>query len=172
MARLLLVAALVALLALGAYLVLGKGSASSEDAVVAQVLDGDTIVLTNGRHVRLVQIDTPEKGTECFGDNASALTRHLIPPGTHVRIEQDPRLDQVDRYNRELAYVLRDDENVNVTLVRQGAAGVWFFHGREGRYADELLRAVEQARAARRGLWGACPLARFDPGAAMSSGPA
>ena len=172
MARLLLVAALVALLALGAYLVLGDGSASSEDAVVARVLDGDTIVLTSGRHVRLVQIDTPEKGTECYGEDASELTRRLLPPGTHVRVEQDPHLDQVDRYDRELAYVFKDDENVNATLARQGAAGVWFFHGREGRYADELLHAAEQARAARRGLWGACPLARFDPSAAMSSGPA
>ena len=172
MARLVVVALLVALAALGAYLWLGRESSSSENAVVAQVLDGDTIVLTSGRHVRLVQIDTPEKGTECYGEDASDLTRRLIPPGTHVRIERDSRLDQVDQYNRELAYVWKGDEDVNVTLVRQGAAGVWFFHGRRGRYADELVDAAEQARAARRGLWGACPLARFDPSASLSSGPA
>jgi endonuclease YncB( thermonuclease family) len=61
---------------------------------------------------------------------------------------------------------------VNVTLVRDGAAGVWFFGGRRGRYAPEFLDAAEEARADHKGLWSACPLARFDPNASMSSGPA
>jgi endonuclease YncB( thermonuclease family) len=89
-----------------------------------------------------------------------------------VRVEQDSKLDQVDRYNRELAYVWKGGEDVNVTLVRDGAAGVWFFGGRRGRYAKDLLDATEQAQAAHKGLWGACPLARFDPNESMSSGPA
>jgi micrococcal nuclease len=142
------------LLALLAFVVFGwltRGS-SSQDAVVAAVIDGDTIELADGRHVRLVQIDTPEKGQECYGDEASALTRRLLPPGTHVRIEQDPVLDQVDRYNRTLAYVWKDDEDVNLTLVEEGVAGVWFYDGRRGRHASELLRAVERARAREKGL--------------------
>jgi micrococcal nuclease len=157
--------------ALAAFAWVTRGN-STENAVVAQVIDGDTIELVNGDRVRLVQIDTPEKHVECYGDQASALTRSLIPAGTHVRIEQDPKLDQVDRYQRKLAYVWKGDEDVNVTLVRDGAAGVWFFHGRQGRYADEFLQAADEARADHRGLWGACPLARFDPNSSMSSGPA
>jgi micrococcal nuclease len=157
--------------ALAAFAWVTRGN-STENAVVAQVIDGDTIELVNGDRVRLVQIDTPEKHVECYGDQASALTRSLIPAGTQVRIEQDPKLDQVDRYQRKLAYVWKGDEDVNVTLVRDGAAGVWFFHGRQGRYADELLQAADEARADHRGLWGACPLARFDPNSSMSSGPA
>jgi len=98
--------------------------------------------------------------------------QRLIPAGTHVRIEQDPKLDQVDRYRRKLAYVWKGGEDVNVTLVRDGAAGVWFFGGRRGRYAKELLSAAEQAQSDRKGLWAACPLARFDPSESMSSGPA
>ena len=161
----------VAALALGAFVLLTRGSSSST-AVVARVIDGDTIELLGGQRLRLVQIDTPEKHTECYGDAASAVTRRLIPPGTRVRIEQDPSLDQVDRYQRKLAYVWKGDEDVNVTLVREGAAGVWFYGGRRGRHASELLQATEQARAERKGLWAACPLARFDPLDSMSSGPA
>jgi micrococcal nuclease len=157
-------------IALGAFAWVTRGS-SKQNAVVARVIDGDTIELVSGERVRLVQIDTPEKRVECYGDEASALTRSLIPAGTHVRIEQDPKLDQVDRYRRKLAYVWKGDEDVNVTLVRDGAAGVWFFGGRRGRYAEELLDAAERARAGHRGLWGACPLARFDPNDSMSSGP-
>jgi micrococcal nuclease len=161
----------LAALALGAFLLVTRGSSSS-NGVVARVIDGDTIELVGGQRVRLIQIDTPEKREECYGDAASALTRRLLPAGTKVRIEQDPGLDQVDRYQRKLAYVWKGDEDVNVTLVREGAAGVWFYGGRQGRHAKELLQATEQARSERRGLWAACALARFDPLGAMSSGPA
>jgi micrococcal nuclease len=161
---------LVAALALGAFVLLTRDS-SSEGSVVAHVIDGDTIELVDGRRVRLVQIDTPEKGSECYGDESSAATWRLLPPGTEVRIEQDPALDQVDRFGRKLAYVWKGDEDVNVTLVREGAAGVWFFGGRRGRHATELLRAAERARAQEKGLWGACPLARFDPLESLSTGP-
>jgi micrococcal nuclease len=161
----------VVALALGAFVLLTRGSSSS-GAVVARVIDGDTIELLGGQRVRLVQIDTPEKHEECYGDAASAVTGRLIPPGTRVRIEQDPSLDQVDRYQRKLAYVWKGDEDVNVTLVREGAAGVWFYGGIRGRHASELIQATEQARAEHKGLWAACPLARFDPLDSMSSGPA
>ena len=157
--------------ALAAFLWFRHDASSSSRAVVARVLDGDTIVLTSGEHVRLVQIDTPEKGSECYGEAASALTRRLLLPGTHVRIEPDPSLDRVDHYGRELAYVWKDGEDVNLTLVREGAAGVWFFDGKRSRYANALLQAAERARADHRGLWGACPLARFDPLASLASGP-
>jgi len=168
--RLVVLFAIVAL-ALGAFVLVTRGSSSSS-AVVARVVDGDTIELVGGQRVRLVQIDTPEKHDECYGDAASALTRRLLPAGTKVRIEQDPGLDQVDRYQRKLAYVWKGDEDVNVTLVREGAAGVWFYGGKQGRHAKALLQATERARSERRGLWAACPLARFDPLGAMSSGPA
>jgi micrococcal nuclease len=171
MSRRLVLVVLIGLVALGAFAFLSRGS-SKRNAVVARVIDGDTIELIGGQRVRLVQIDTPEKHVECFGDQASALTTRMLPAGTHVRVEQDPKLDQVDRYNRELAYVWKGDEDVNLTLVRDGAAGVWFFGGRRGRHAEELLRAAGGAKTAGKGLWGACPRALFNPMESMSSGPA
>ena len=171
MSRGLVAALLLGVLALAAFALLTRGG-SKENAVVASVIDGDTIELVGGQRVRLVQIDTPEKHVECYGDQASALTRRLIPAGTHVRIEQDPKLDQVDQYRRKLAYVWKGDEDVNLTLVRDGAAGVWFFDGRRGRHAEELLRAAGEAQSSGKGLWGACPLAGFNPMRSMSSGPA
>jgi micrococcal nuclease len=149
----------------------GDSAPAARDAVVERVLDGDTLELAGGGRVRLVQIDAPEKGEECYGDRATALARRLLPSGARVRIEPDPGLDQVDRFRRQLAYVVRDGENVNVTLVRRGAAGVWFFRGARGRYADELLAAAREARTSRRGLWSACPQARFEPLAAVATGP-
>ena len=57
---------------------------------------------------------------------------------------------------RLLRYVFKGSQNVNVVLVRRGAASVWFFRGDRGRFADRLTRAADQARARGRGAWGAC----------------
>lgn len=146
------------------------GAASS--AHVARVIDGDTIVLADGDHVRLVQIDTPEIGTgECFSRAAGRELRALLPPGAAIALVADPHLDRVDRYGRLLRYVFRDGRNLNLELVRRGAATVWFFDGDRGRYAARLLAAATAARKARLGLWGACPHAVWNPLAAASTGP-
>lgn len=131
---------------------------------VAQVVDGDTIRLVNGQRVRLVQIDSPELSQgECYAHEARATLSRLLPTGTRVRLETDRRLDAVDRYGRKLAYVFKGREHVNHTLVLRGAASVWFYGAERGRYATQLDAAARNARANRRGLWGACPGTVYDP---------
>lgn len=127
-------------------------------ATVDRVLDGDTIVLRDGRHVRLVQLDAAETDeNECYARAAKAVLARLLPPGTPVEIETDALLDKVDRFGRTLAYVRKDGANVNLELVRAGAAAPWFFHGDRGRYASDFLAAAREARERGRGLWSACP---------------
>jgi micrococcal nuclease len=152
------------ILALVALLALAACGGDDPQATVARVLDGDTIVLEDGRHVRLVQLDSPETDErECYADQARTTLFRLIPPGTDVAIETDPSLDQVDKYGRTLAYVKQDGTNINLELVRRGAAAPWFFDGNRGRYATDLLETGHDARRHHRGLWGACPGTRFDP---------
>jgi micrococcal nuclease len=127
---------------------------------IARVVDGDTVYLTNGARVRLVQIDTPEVyfGLECWGRQASAETKKLLPPGTLVRLAAEPAADRIDHYGRLLRYVVRvrDGLNVNVFLVKHGDAAPYFYRGRLGRYASLLRRDALRARSHHRGLWGAC----------------
>ena len=131
---------------------------------VERVIDGDTIVVSSGAHVRLVQIDSPELSSgECYATAARSTLARLLPVGTRVRLELDPRLDHVDRYGRTLAYVRKGAENVNVTLVARGAASVWFYEGDRGRYATRLMIAARAAKAAKRGLWKACAGTQLDP---------
>lgn len=133
---------------------------------ISRVVDGDTVDLTNGAKIRLVQIDTPEVyfGVECWGRQASAATKRLLPPGTRVRLIGEPATDNVDRYGRLLRYVIRtsDGLNVNTYLVGRGDAAPYFYDGRTGRYAKQLDRLALKARAAHRGLWGGCPGTRVD----------
>jgi micrococcal nuclease len=142
---------------------------------IARVIDGDTVVLTTGAHVRLVQIDTPEVyfGLECWGREASAETKRLLPPGTLVRLAVEPATDRVDGYGRLLRYVVRvrDGLNVNVFLVRHGDAAPYFYRGRQGRFASVLQRVALHARAVRRGLWGACRHVPIEFDRRVASGP-
>src|SRR6266508_4434330 len=143
----------VALAVLAALLAVPVASSRPHtDYAIERVIDGDTIVLTTGTHVRLVQIDSPELTSgECYATAARSTLVRLLPAGTRVRLELDPRLDHVDRYGRTLAYVRKGVENVNVTLVARGAASVWFYDGERGRYATRLMSAARAAKAAPRG---------------------
>jgi endonuclease YncB( thermonuclease family) len=162
-----LVLALAALLLLS---VSAGGAASPAAGVVAGVPDGDTLALRDGRRVRLLQIDTPELSTgECYSRAARALHSRLVPVGSAVTLEADPALDRVDRYGRLLRYVRRGALNVNLELVRRGAAAPYFFGGRRGRYAARLMAAAREAKAAHRGLWHACPRTVLNPSAPVTT---
>jgi micrococcal nuclease len=155
-----LLAAVIAALALTAAACSAEqqtGAADSGGAVVERIADGDTLELESGDRVRLVQIDATELGEgECYSEEGMATLEELVPVGTRVRLEADPSLDQVDRFGRLLRYVHTGDRNVNLELVRRGAAAPYFFHGERGRYASELEDAGQAARDAGRGMWGAC----------------
>lgn len=146
------------------------GAAAVAPAVVASVTDGDTLRLKDGRRVRLLQIDTPELNTgECYSRASRKALLRLVPEGSAVALEADRALDDVDRYGRLLRYLRRGSTNVNLELVREGAAAPYFYEGDRGRYADRLLTAARAAKAARRGLWGACPGTLLDPSRAIET---
>ena len=143
---------------------------SGEAGRVARIADGDTLRLTDGRRVRLVQIDAPEPRSECWGDEAAGSLAELAPPGSEIELARDPGLDDRDRFGRLLRYVSVDGRNVNLELVERGAAAPYFFRGERGRHADELLDAAEEAREAKLGLWEDCPEARLEPNRTLEAG--
>ena len=130
-------------------------TAAQADFRIDHVADGDTITLRDGDRVRFVQVDTPEVyfGVECYGQ-ASRITKRLLPPGTSVRLMAEPATDRIDRYGRLLRYVVRtrDNLNVNVYLVRIGAATPYFYGGTRGRFANLLELLARRARARHLGL--------------------
>jgi len=135
------------------------------EARVTRVVDGDTVILRldgDDRRVRLLGVDAPESVTpdrpvECWGAQAAAAARRLMPAGAVVAVATDPSQGDEDTYGRLLAEVTADGaaETVNVALVRQGAAEVFRGDGR-GRLQPALRAAEREARDAGRGLWGSC----------------
>jgi micrococcal nuclease len=143
----------------------GGSSASGDPAVgeVTKITDGDTIHVAIGggdETVRLIGIDTPESvdprsPVECFGKEASAHLAELIPVGTEVRLVRD--VEARDRYDRLLAYVYRerDDLFVNLQQALDGYADLLTFPPNVA-HVDDFTAAVAEARDAGRGLWSAC----------------
>ena len=133
----------------------GIPSAATE-AIVEYVHDGDTLFLTDGRKVRLLGINTPEIGDdrECYGDEATALLRALLPEGTRVWVLGD--IEPLDQYGRSLLFIYTDDAtNINLELLERGAAEVEQYPPNL-LLQSELESAEDTARAAGVGLWAAC----------------
>ncbi len=134
---------------------------SLQGSAVANVIDGDTLVLnvpdapTGQEKVRLLAIDTPERGQQWYAESRAAL-RALVE-GRTVRLEfEGNRQARRDKYGRLLAYVFVEDRNLNVEMVRQGWSAYVSKYGGE-RYDRRLAEAEEQARAAHRGIWSSRP---------------
>lgn len=158
------------LLAIAVTLSLGTYSANA-NLNVAYVYDGDTLTLSNGNKVRLVQIDTPELSpAECYGKEARELLRQLI--GTsRVTLIKEPLAGNKDSFGRLLRYVKISTKNLNLELVRQGAAAPWFYNGQKGKFSKELLAAARTAQKKKVGLWKSCPSTVLNPSKAIDTGP-
>ncbi|MGI8710447.1 MAG: thermonuclease family protein [Acidimicrobiales bacterium] len=139
----------------------GRGMAMT----VTHVVDGDTVDLRlpdgSADRVRLLGIDTPETvkpntPVQCYGPEASARTKALLPDGTGVLIQRDAEVR--DRYGRLLAYIWRrrDGLFVNASLVTDGFARTLSIDPNTAHRSD-LSQAQSGARQAGAGLWRACP---------------
>ena len=122
--------------------------------VVKRVIDGDTLLLTNGERVRLIGVDTPEtkhpqKPVEQFGKEAYLFTQRMVE-GKEVRLEFD--WQKRDKYGRLLAYVyLIDGTFLNAEIIKQGYG---FAYTRfPFKYLDEFRRYEREARENGKGLW-------------------
>jgi len=111
-----------------------------EDAIalyrVTRVIDGDTVVLSDNRIVRLIGVDTPEthdspklqkdckragltpQAIKTLGEKAKAFTTGLCL-GKLVYLEYDKNMH--GRYGRTLAYLyLTDGTCINEEIIRNG----------------------------------------------------
>lgn len=128
--------------------------------LIQRVVDGDTVVLSSGLHLRYIGIDAPEAGhwgnePEPFAGPASARNRELVEGrAVQLRFERE----RIDRYGRILAHVYvpspggEGEISVEETLVSEGLARAIAIGGNTDLYPR--LKALEmQARRAERGIW-------------------
>ncbi|HSR55467.1 MAG TPA: thermonuclease family protein [Alphaproteobacteria bacterium] len=135
-----------------------EGLAPGDPGTVARIVDGDTLVLEDGREVRLVGIQAPKlplgrpnfrkwpladeaKGT--LADLAMGRSLGLLYGGARK-----------DRHGRVLAHLVRTGDRLWIqgAMLRAGFARVYSFA--DNRAAVEEMLALERAaRKAKRGIW-------------------
>jgi micrococcal nuclease len=123
-----------------------------EEYEVTEVIDGDTIRLSNGEKVRLIGINTPETGQPYYSEATDKLTE--LVDGKTVTLKKDE--DSEDQYGRWLRYVYLDDVFVNLEMVKGGYALSYRFEPNL-KHADEFDDAEAEARNSGRVIWSPSP---------------
>ncbi|QNN54561.1 thermonuclease family protein [Nocardioides mesophilus] len=130
---------------------------------VVRVVDGDTVHVDwrgEDTTVRIIGIDTPESVSpstpdECWGSRATRAAEGLLE-GRRVAVVLDPSQGRRDVYGRLLAYLdIEGGQDFGEAMIRAGDAVEYTYDDPYARQAG--YRSAERAaRAADRGLWGAC----------------
>lgn len=108
---------------------------------MTRVIDGDTVEVASGEHVRLIGVDTPERGA-CGFDAATEAMRRMVE-GREVDLVNPASVQDLDMYDRLLRYVEVDDTDAGFTQIRAGRGVARYDsqdgydpHPREERYRD------------------------------------
>ena len=131
---------------------------------VAKIYDGDTVTMADGLKIRLLQIDAPELAEgECFAKESKAALVNLLAKKGTVTLRADPASASFDRYGRALRYIFVGKLNVNLEMVRIGAAAPYFYQGEKGIFSSAMLKAAQNAKLYKVGLWKNCPGTKLIP---------
>ncbi|SEP73178.1 thermonuclease family protein [Nitrosomonas ureae] len=122
---------------------------------VARVYDGDTIILTDKKQIRLLGINTPEIESRLRAEEPGGvvakkwLQAQLQENKVYLEYDQTKR----DKYKRLLAHVFTPDgKHINQALLENGLAFVSIIPPNI-RYSDKLIQAQLQAEKQKLGIW-------------------
>ncbi|MEW6701552.1 MAG: thermonuclease family protein [Bacteroidota bacterium] len=132
----------------------------SKIVFVSRVIDGDTFVLSDSQHVRMLGVNCPEisrlnKPAEPYGNEAAAKTKSLINHKT-VKLVFEGRA--FDIFGRLLAYVWLTDSNgkdsvfVQAELLKAGLARISYYT-KEKHYYALFYNLRNTARKNKLGIW-------------------
>jgi endonuclease YncB( thermonuclease family) len=122
---------------------------------VKTVYDGDTVMLEDGRKIRLLGINTPEvrhkdKLADVGGDTAKIW---LLNKLQHNRVRLEFDVEKTDKYNRTLAHLFSENkEHINLSLVKAGLATTSIYPPNL-LYVNALVAAETKAEQAKLGIW-------------------
>lgn len=111
---------------------------------IIRVIDGDTVVLENQEHVRLLNVNTPEKN-----EPNSQLAAKFLELYENQTLYLEPV--STDKYDRTLARVYTSENKyLNLELVRQGYAAKFLVDNSE---LKEFSTAEIEAIQTQKGKW-------------------
>src|SRR3989344_7268034 len=117
-----------------------------ETVFVSRVIDGDTLELEDGRTVRLLNINSPEKS-----DSKYLLAFDFLRNLENRTVEIET--ESFDKYGRVLARIY-SPEYINLELVKKGLASKFLVSDSE---IKTFSRAEDEAVRTHSGIWGSSP---------------
>ena len=116
---------------------------------VTKVIDGDTIEINTGERVRLICIDTPEKGEEGYNEAKDYLEDLIL--NKEVKLEKD--ISETDKYDRLLRHIyLEDGTFVNELIVKEGYATAYWYKP-DITLCPQIENAEDYAKEHELGIW-------------------
>ena len=91
--------------------------------ICTKVVDGDTIELDTGEKIRLVGVNTPERGVEGYITSKNFVQKLCLNKEIGIDIDDSKHND---RYGRTLAVVIVDGKNLNEMLLKEGLAEIMY----------------------------------------------
>lgn len=117
-------------------------------AQVTKIIDGDTLSLNDSTKIRLLGVNTPEANQPYYQEAKSFLTSL---ENQTVKIE----IQGTDKYNRTLAYIFHENQNINEALLLNGLATLYYYE-KDSHYT-KLKQAEDYARTNQIGIWKTSP---------------
>lgn len=109
----------------------------TQTVFISRVIDGDTVASNNlNQSIRLLGINSPERG-EPYYEEAKAFLEALIL-NRSVTLEFTGQ--RTDKYQRTLAYIISNNQNINIQLVEQGLANPYQYSGKD-KYSNQIQAA-------------------------------
>lgn len=125
--------------------VASDNSPKEQTVFISRVVDGDTVELEDATQIRLLGINTPEKGMYFYGE-AKNFTENLIKNKS-----LSFKFFEEDKYSRKLGYLFLEKQNVNELIVKEGFAHLYYYE--EDEYYSEIKNAETSAREKELGIW-------------------
>jgi endonuclease YncB( thermonuclease family) len=140
---------------------LGRGR--GESVAIKTVYDGDTLTLRDGRKIRLIGVNTPERGRKGKPDEVLALAaKQAVQSAVESAVQagnsrqQGVRLylgrEQSDAYGRTLGHIFVDGQSLSATLLSKGLGWHVVVPPNTG-LASCFAAAEQRARRQGKGLW-------------------
>ncbi len=130
--------------------------ANHETVTLKRVTDGDTLVLSDDRRVRIIGINTPELGrnkqhAELYASEAKLAVQQFLSNSKTLKLI--PGIDPFDRHSRTLAHIQRSDgAGIAEHLLAQGLAA-HIVVSPNSRCAEAFAKLEAQAKRSGIGLW-------------------
>lgn len=132
----------------------------SKKVYVSRVIDGDTFVLSDSQHVRMLGVNCPEiarlnKSAEPFSNEATQKTKSLI---NHKIVQLTFDGKAFDIFGRLLAYVWlinsqgKDSLFVQAELLKEGLTRISYYT-KDKRYYSLFYNLRNTARKKKLGIW-------------------